>query len=475
MNCKICFKDICIKCLDNYFLIEESNICQKEIPNEGYYYDSNSKSYKKCHEYCKTCSDGTKYNIDSLEIEDTNCDECIGNYFKIENTNNCVIKDNPPISYYFDEKKHLFCKCFEKCKTCNQNKINNTYFNCLTCYENYILYRKTANCLNCVARNQYVNYEQNGCIDFIPEGYYLLNEENKEIDKCYFSCKNCNKTGNSDDHKCIECGEDYPYKNKEGTKCLNDCSEEYLYTDIETKICYYDCKDNMITERIYNYKNICLSLEDKPDNYELVDYNNFVRICNYETDFFFNDECYDYCPDGTIEYKFNQTLNLCICEYLYYYDGEYEICIDDDECPDEYPFLNEYTLECSKYPFLYYNECYSVCPQFTNTEEYDNGTKICVDTPFESELFNDISIKLREIINYFENLKPSNNIVLNYPSGIVVNIYLSEMNIDEVEKSILSFIDLGECGKKIKKYYNLDSDEQLYIISVENTNNHLIV
>ena len=52
----------------------------------------------------------------------------------------------------------------------------------------------------------------------------------------------------------------------------------------------------------------------------------------------------------------------------------------------------------------------------------------------------------------------------------MTNIYINEIDIDEMEKSNLTFIDLGECGKKIKKYYNLDSDEQLYILSIENTN-----
>ena len=305
LNCKICYKKICVKCLDNYILIEDTNKCQIDIPNQGYYYDSNSKIYKKCHEYCKSCLSGPKYYDDLLEIEDTNCNECIDNYYKIENTNNCLAKDNPPLTYYFDNNKNLFCKCFENCKTCSQNKINSTYFSCNTCDENSILYKKSGKCLDCVSRNKFVNYEQNECINFIPEGYYLLNKENNEIDKCYYTCKTCYKGGDSNDHKCIECGDNYPYRNKEGTKCLHDCSEEYSYKDKETKICYNDCKDNIIRERIYNYNNICLSLKDLPNNYKLNRYNNSIRILDNVI----------YCAHNILESTDN-----CICQKPFIYD-----------------------------------------------------------------------------------------------------------------------------------------------------------
>ena len=58
----------------------------------------------------------------TLEVEDTNCETCINNYYKVINTNNCFHKDNPPFAYYLDINKGLFLNCYEKCKTCNKNK-----------------------------------------------------------------------------------------------------------------------------------------------------------------------------------------------------------------------------------------------------------------------------------------------------------------------------------------------------------------
>ena len=40
-----------------------------------------------------------------------------------------------------------------------------------------------------------LNYYQYDCLDFIPDGYYLLNEETRIIDKCYITCKHCNEKG----------------------------------------------------------------------------------------------------------------------------------------------------------------------------------------------------------------------------------------------------------------------------------------
>ena len=61
--------------------------------------------------------------------------------------------------------------------------------NCLSCHNLYKLYEKTKNCLKCP---KYVNYLQTGCIDTIPDGYYLSDQIFGIIDKCHNLCKTCN-------------------------------------------------------------------------------------------------------------------------------------------------------------------------------------------------------------------------------------------------------------------------------------------
>ena len=62
--------------------------------------------------------------------------------------------------------------------------------NCLTCHKLYNFYEKSTNCLKCL---YFVNYLQTECIDSIPNGYYLFDENLKTIEKCHNLCKTCKK------------------------------------------------------------------------------------------------------------------------------------------------------------------------------------------------------------------------------------------------------------------------------------------
>ena len=488
-NCKVCYNSICIKCITNYALYadDNSNTCQENIIEEGYYYNENPSSYRKCQENCKTCLGGPIYFDNSLDIKDTNCDKCIDNYYKIENTNNCIDKDNIPETYYFNSSNNIIGKCFENCKTCAGNQVNSTYYSCLTCDEKSILYEKSGNCLNCYAKGKYANHYENECINFIPDGYYLENEENKALGLCYFLCKKCDEGGYSNDHKCTECGEDYPYQNREGTKCLENCSIEFLYTDIPNQRCYNDCLYNIDNERIYNYKNICLSLEEKPNNYEVIG-NNFVRICDNLSDYFFNNECYENsCPENTKLNESETSKKICICNNLFYLDNGNQICINDIKCPDEYPFLKPGTSECTKCFFLYHEECFSSCPENTYINETREELKICVDIIptetieettiktdiiSETEIINNGFFKFSDIIDQVEKLDLNTNIVINKYQNVTINIYLNGVNINELSTLYpnLTFINLEKCEQELKTFYKLDSDENLYLVTYENLN-----
>ena len=293
--CKLCYSGKCIRCENEYKLIIKQNKCELDFDEEGYYYDEDSVSYRKCHNFCKTCNNGPKYYEELLEVEDTNCIECIPDYYKMENTNNCVNINNPPKYHYFNTTENKFLKCSENCLTCDESPINSTYYGCSSCDEISILYPQSTNCLNCVARNKYINYYFNECLDEIPEGFYLMDSSNKLIDICYESCKSCNTKGDENDHKCNECNEENPF-NFQNKKCLNDCSEYDLYSDKQSKKCYTSCLVNEITTRVWG----------------------------------FNYECYESCPNGTKIDETKAGQNLCICERSYYTEGKKTICVDYD-------------------------------------------------------------------------------------------------------------------------------------------------
>ena len=469
-NCKICYKEICIKCIDGYILFEDTKECLSNIPTFGYYFDKKSETFKKCHESCKTCSNGPIYYDDRLDILDTNCNLCKDNYYKMINTNNCINKDSQLISFYLDINKGFFYKCYEKCKTCNQYKKNSTYLNCQSCDENSIFYEKSSNCLDCVLRDKFVNYYQYDCIDFIPDGYYLLNEEDKTIDMCYKTCKSCLIKGNSNNHKCIECSDAYPFNYNNGQKCLDDCSKENLFVDEEDKKCYIDCKNN-INERKYNYKDKCINENDSPKNYKLEKgNNNFFSICDPKIEYEFNNECYEKCPEGTKLYESAKKKKICICNNLYYLKNEEMICINSNVCPDEYPFLKIGTSECSNCPVKYKGECYLSCPENTCITQINENLATCVDKLDETKILGGICFDdFIKILDDIENVESNKNIVINNNPGITINIYQDGIELNELKNnySNLTFIQLGQCTEKLIEYYNLNQTEKLIIISMD--------
>ena len=423
-----------MKCMENYLLIEDSNLCLPNKLIEGYYFDNNSSLYRKCYKSCKTCSDGPILYNQRLDVEDSNCDSCINNYYKVINTNNCLYKDNPPIGYYLDLNIGLFVNCHENCMTCNQNKKNSTYFNCLSCDDSRILYKKSANCLNCSYLDKFVNYYQYKCIDIIPDGYYLLDEKNKIIDNCYITCKHFNIKGNSNDHKCTECADVYPYNFNNGEKCLDDCSKENLYMETEFNICYKDCSNNNLNDKTSNYKKKCISKNEAPNNYKLDENNNFVSRCDPKKDYEFNNECYSSCPDGTELDKSVMDKSICTCKNLFYLIGENYVYINDNVCPTEYPYLKIGSLECSNYKVIYKGKYLFECPEGTCITQINENLATCVDKLDDTQIlsglcFDDFLMILDEI----DNVHSSNIIINKYP-GSSINIYNNEINLEEAKE-----------------------------------------
>jgi hypothetical protein len=135
---------------------------------------------KKCFDNCATC---IRFSNNVNEQECLTCKN--GFYFK-DGTRNCYNKID--YQYYFNKQTNSFSPCYKDCYTCQEKETNSTHMNCLSCHNLYKLYQKTSNCLKCP---KYVNYEQTGCIDTIPEGYFLADQNSGEIDKCHQLCKTC--------------------------------------------------------------------------------------------------------------------------------------------------------------------------------------------------------------------------------------------------------------------------------------------
>ena len=92
-------------------------------------------------------------------------------------------------------------ECHPNCQECSGPATDSHHMNCLSCKEGFYHY-KTNNCLNC---SNYINYELTECIDKIPDGYYLDNEELGTLGKCHELCKTCDGPPMPYGMQCIEC------------------------------------------------------------------------------------------------------------------------------------------------------------------------------------------------------------------------------------------------------------------------------
>ena len=108
---------------------------------------------------------------------------CIMNSKKfILNIEMCVDNCYSEIFYKFEYQDI----CYSECPMRTQLKSDSSYL-----------------CEDCP---NYYNYEYNGCIDTIPEGYYNNDTLAKTIDKCPNKCKSCSLES-LNDNLCVSCNE----------------------------------------------------------------------------------------------------------------------------------------------------------------------------------------------------------------------------------------------------------------------------
>ena len=412
-KCQTCDKtsvenDLCIKCNIGGLYYEVENFmenmnyieCSQECP-DGYFLQN--EKCKKCFQNCKKCNELGNSN-------DNKCTECNNNMI-FELGSNCYEKCPQNEYYYFDDLNQFHCspncpsnyklissksKCIKECK--DEPPYIFLYENtCLeSCPPSYHAVNENNICelaLNC---DKYYNYEHTGCLDIIPQGFFLNNSIEKTIDKCHEKCLECNM-GSVMKDLCTECnkGKNYYEKkddnlNEDGfIQCYKDNPEGY-YLDLNELIfkkCYKSCK-------------YC-------DNIG----NTTHQFCS---------ECYD-------KYTLNGTNCYEICQYYYYFDDNFEYhCTIDENCPSDRSKLivdkNECVEACfGDYKFEIFNKCYTSCPPNTyynfdqtncievipegfylnSTQTIDKCPQKCHECNLES-INNNLCINCNNALNYFK-------------------------------------------------------------------------
>ena len=207
-------------------------------------------------------------------IDDNNkLDTQINNYNKVNCSDLCSLISN---SKYIFEKN----KCITNCSKDDIYILEYNYICYSSCpndsykYDNYTC-KKEIICEN------YYNYNHTGCLDSIPQGYYLNDTIKKTIDKCNIKCSNCSLDSMEKD-LCISCNINENYYSKFNdsvnfnsfVNCYNETQTGYFLDNVSNIFypCHYICKEcsgpgnNQCVMCFDNYtleNGSCLYMEEK--------------------------------------------------------------------------------------------------------------------------------------------------------------------------------------------------------------------
>ena len=266
-------------------------------------------------------------------------------------------------------------------------------------------------------------YNKTKCIDTIPEGYFLIDANNKIIDKCNIKCKTCNKESNIN-NLCLSCNIENKYypiinnftKNNSFINCSNYIPSGFVFDNFTYKACYSTCKECLKVGDNYNHQ--CLSCID----------NHYL----------------------------NNTNCISNCSYYYYFDDSHVgHCTEERKCPENKTKLIKEKRECIEncsndniYKFEYNNECYNyfIFPENT-TLIANNDTQENIGKQSENIIFN-INSETQEIFE--KSLESTTFIINNYtqenfekiPESTILNINtISQENIKNSQENAINYLD----------------------------------
>ena len=383
--------------------------------------------------------------------------------------------------------------------------------------------------LNCPNKNLFYNYEQNGCITSIPNGFYEYDTTLKTIDKCHEKCKTCKRGPTETKEYCSSCKTDSPYLYLDN--CLKSCPN-ISYTDsfgiIKCKCVIeecLDCTDESLKE------GSCLTCNE--GYYPKIDDNSKYTKCYKEPPKYYFDKkkqifkpCYPSCErcygDGNnffhncLKCDSNHTFTLknldknCYenCSYYYYFDNNNKYkCTEKEKCPNDFKFLIVELRQCvracndTEYKKMLNYGCYKECPLNISVQRKENPNSckpICTyEFPFElveeNKCVASCSIMQRSkklcITNYFgnrTNLEIQELILVDKQKDLEYKFNYTIINENQtvfIEENQTNYeivttrnknpntnttrINLGECEDILKENYGIPQDNYLYILVID--------
>ena len=484
----------CSRCYENsgYFHFETKNSkdCFRgdEVRHNYFKYDDEytpgeaiqSRFWKQCYNLCYRCIRGNNNDCTSCEI---------GSYPKCEEKNldnfECF-NDYPEINYFFNTDKNCYEKCDSNCLTCDKGR-ENLINNCLSCDEGQILFNRncydncpethfelnhkvcvlkcpdyapfkltyfgTGNeynqCFNCAELNKCVYlgtkkddpFLKGDCISCNLDQTFLSNEDYGILDDCYDLCATCSERGNATKMNCETCLNTAHCLVKNYGNCVENGAEvDFYYKDIEDGKCVYN--------KCYESCKKCSGNGD--------DLNHNCLLCKDNFQFDINH------PGNCVE----------LCRNLWYIkpDTNKISCINEQKCPDNYPYLVKLSKQCVSNCFLAFNNGPNLLYRFKNS-----CLEQCPDNTMRDSLLyacyplDDVQDVFKYATNYISQSEYVNNLLI-YSSNKRNFFHLfntTEKGLKTYKNTSnsigTSIIDFSNCISTLKQIYGYNDDEIYYI------------
>lgn len=398
-NCEISYKGLCLKCLENYILVGESDfkICKSVYSNDF----KNCQIINEEKGVCESCESGYFLGKGDFKCTKTEncyksnfgtCNICIENYYLDRKNDSCLLKENQFINCIESidglnceicDDDYFLSEDYYCIKSNNCAKTNN--FNCVECNDNYFL-SENGNCsisesckisegaiglcLEC-SNDFYLDLKDGKCKSNIDDEEYKFCKKYEDtcilcIDNYFlgedFKCSTSKNCAESENGICIYCSNDYFLG--EDSKCIPDhciqtnnkfeciqCEDNYILTN---KTCKIIKDDNLKNCKEANDEGkICILCHD--DFY--LNQTNNLCYSNKEYGKFYkckkSSVTTDICEQCISEYYLGYQDKKCTHTVACVYSNEFNQC---NRCDDDYFCLNLFNYTCENNEYISYPE-----------------------------------------------------------------------------------------------------------------------
>ena len=312
----------------------------------------------------------------------------------------------------------------------------------------------------------------------------------------------------------IDCFDDWRSKQKKIVtttgKCVNSCDEETQYKYEYNSKCYDNCQNGFLVDNNNIAINKCkcflekcltcshvalnLSLCNKcntnfypmeNDTSNLGEYINcYKNLQGYyldKDDLLFK-KCYDTCEtcetkgnnithnclscnkDFPINISFNNYTNCYLnCTYYFYFDQDNNyLCTKNSSCPHEFPKLDDEKRQCIKNDIK--NMIQNIIKYEKNETESEEKMKE-EEVKYYDQIIENIEAGFTSDNYDTSNLDKGEDEVIETEKMTVT--FTTTQNQKDNTNNNMSSIDLGECEKLLRNYYNISDNETLYMKKVD--------